>query len=241
MSIRPVPRVGVIVVAAGSGTRLGAGTPKAFVDLDGRSILSHALEGVFATPVGHVVVVAPAERAEDARREALEASAGRGDVVSVVAGGSTRQASVAAGLAALPDDVGIVLVHDAARALTPPEVFERVAAAVEGGASGVIPVLPVVDTLKRVTDGEIVGGVDRSELAAAQTPQGFPRHVLDAAYAGASAEFTDDAALVADAGHAVAAVPGHPLAFKITTPADLDRAQHLLASPRAHLQPRPTI
>lgn len=236
-----MPRVGVIVVAAGSGTRLGAGTPKAFVDLDGRSILSHALEGVFATPAAHVVVVAPAERARDALSEALTAPGGRSDLVTVVAGGDTRQASVAAGLAAVPDDVGIVLVHDAARALTPSEVFERVVAEVEGGASGVIPVLPVVDTLKRVADGSIVGGVDRSELAAAQTPQGFPRHVLEAAYAGASAEFTDDAALVADAGHAVAAVPGHPLAFKITTPADLDRAQHLLAAPAAHPETLPTL
>ena len=236
-----MPRVGVVVVAAGSGTRLGAGAPKAFVDIDGRSILSHALEGVFATPVAQVVVVAPADRASDALREAVAASGDRRELVSVVAGGETRQASVAAGLAALSPDVEIVLVHDAARALTPPEVFERVVAAIARGAAGAIPVLPVIDTLKRVTGDEIVGVVDRAELAAAQTPQGFPRDVLDAAYAAATAEFTDDAALVADAGNDVTAVPGHPLAFKITTAADLDRARHLLASPAVRLESPPAI
>ena len=134
-----------------------------------------------------------------------------------------------------------MLVHDAARALTPPEVFERVAAAIARGAAGAIPVLPVIDTLKRVSGDEIVGVVDRAELAAAQTPQGFPRDVLDAAYAAATAEFTDDAALVADAGNDVTAVPGHPLAFKITTAADLDRARHLLASPAGRLESPPAI
>jgi len=105
-----------------------------------------------------------------------------------------------------------------------------VIAAIDAGADGAIPVLPVIDTIKRVTGGEIVAAVDRSELAAAQTPQGFRRDVLDAAYAGATDDFTDDAAVVAAAGHAVSAVPGHPLAFKITTPADLDRARHLVAA-----------
>ena len=229
-----MPRIGVIVVAAGSGTRLGAGAPKAFVGIDGSSILRHALEGVFAAPLAQVVIVAPDGREGDALSEALATAADRRDLVSVVTGGKTRQASVAAGLDALWADVEVVLVHDAARALTPAEVFERVVAAIDGGAAGAIPVLPVVDTIKRVAGDEIVAGVDRAELAAAQTPQGFRRDVLDAAYAGALAEFTDDAALVAEAGHAVAAVPGHPLAFKITTAADLDRARHLLAGPVAH-------
>ena len=113
-------------------------------------------------------------------------------------------------------------------------MFERVIAAIDAGAPGAIPVLPVIDTIKRVVADEIVAVVDRSELAAAQTPQGFRRDVLDAAYAAARAEFTDDAALVAEAGHAVAAVPGHPLAFKITTAADLERARHLVAQPAPH-------
>ncbi|HKP07952.1 MAG TPA: 2-C-methyl-D-erythritol 4-phosphate cytidylyltransferase [Microbacterium sp.] len=234
MRITPVPRVGVIVVAAGSGTRLGAGAPKAFVGIDGSSILRHALEGVFAAPLAQVVIVAPAGREGDASSEALATAGDRRDLVSVVAGGETRQASVAAGLAALWADVEVVLVHDAARALTPAEVFERVIAAVDGGAAGAVPVLPVIDTIKRVAGDEIVAAVDRAELAAAQTPQGFRRDVLDAAYAAAVADFTDDAALVAEAGHAVAAVPGHPLAFKITTAADLDRARHLIAEPAPH-------
>lgn len=230
MSILPVPRVGIVVVAAGSGTRLGAGGPKAFVGIDRHSILRHALDGAFSAAVAQVVIVAPSGREGDARTEALAAAGDRADLVTVVTGGATRQESVAAGLAALWGDVVVVLVHDAARALTPPEVFSRVIAAIDAGADGAIPVLPVIDTIKRVTGGEIVAAVDRSELAAAQTPQGFRRDVLDAAYAGATDDFTDDAAVVAAAGHAVSAVPGHPLAFKITTPADLDRARHLVAA-----------
>ena len=236
-----MPRVGVIVVAAGSGTRLGAGEPKAFVLVDGRSILSRAMEGVVATPVTQVVVVAPAGREDDARSEALAAPGAHPDLVSVVAGGATRQASVAAGLAALRPEVDVVLVHDAARALTPGDVFSRVVSAVHTGAEGVIPVLPVVDTLKRVSGDEIVGVVDRAELAAAQTPQGFPRHVLVAAYAAATAEFTDDAALVAAAGHVVTTVAGHPLSFKITTAADLDRARHLVAEPAGAVETVPLV
>lgn len=229
MTIAPVPRVGIIVVAAGSGTRLGAGAPKGFVGIDGHTILRHALARVFAASPAQVVVVAPSGREGDALSEALEAAQDRRDLVTVVAGGETRQASVAAGLAALWGDVEVVLIHDAARALTPPEVFERVRDAVDSGADGAIPVLPVVDTIKRVAGEDIVGVVDRSELAAAQTPQGFRRDVLDAAYLRATRDFTDDAALVADAGHRIVAVPGHPLAFKITTPADLDRARGLVA------------
>ncbi len=229
MTIAPVSRVGIIVVAAGSGTRLGAGAPKGFVDIDGRSVLRHALDNVFAAPPAHVVVVAPSGRESDALRAAHDAAGDRRELVTVVSGGATRQASVAAGLAALGPAVEIVLVHDAARALTPPDVFERVIAAVASGADGVVPVLPVVDTIKRVDGPRIVGAVDRSELAAAQTPQGFRRDVLAPAYRAATADFTDDAALIAEAGHDVTAVPGHPLAFKITTPADLDRARSLLA------------
>ncbi|MFD4961104.1 2-C-methyl-D-erythritol 4-phosphate cytidylyltransferase [Microbacterium sp. NPDC058389] len=230
MSILPVPRVGIVVVAAGSGTRLGAGGPKAFVGIDRHSILRHALDGVFSAPTAQVVIVAPDGREGDARTEALAAAGDRADLVTVVTGGATRQESVSAGLAALWGDVEVVLVHDAARALTPPEVFARVIAAVEAGAAGAIPVLPVVDTIKRVAGDEIVGVVDRSELASAQTPQGFRRDVLAAAYAAAMQDFTDDAALVAEAGHTVSAVPGHPLAFKITTAADLDRARHLVVA-----------
>lgn len=229
MSLIPVPRVAVIVVAAGSGTRLGGGAPKAFVGIDAHSILRHALRGVFAAPQAQVVIVAPTKRVGDATTEAQEAAGERRDLVSVVAGGATRQASVAAGLAAVWPDVEIVLVHDAARALTPPEVFSRVIDAVAEGSDAVIPVLPVVDTLKRVDAGTVVAPVDRSVLAAAQTPQGFRRAVLDAAYRDAAADHTDDAALLQEAGTVVRTVPGDERAFKITTAADLDRARGLVS------------
>ncbi|WP_125131434.1 2-C-methyl-D-erythritol 4-phosphate cytidylyltransferase [Microbacterium sp. 10M-3C3] len=233
MSITPVPRTAVIVVAAGSGTRLGAGGPKAFVGIDEHTVLRHALDGVFAGPLAQVVVVAPAGREGDALTEAYAAAGDARDLVSVVVGGDTRQASVAAGLAAVWADVRYVLVHDAARALTPPAVFARVIEALEADNPAVVPVVPVVDTLKRVDGHVALAAVDRSELAAAQTPQGFSRVDLEAAYAAASEEFTDDAALMADAGHAVVVVPGDRAAFKITTPDDLERARALLA-PEAH-------
>lgn len=223
-----MPRIAVIVVAAGSGTRLGGGAPKAFVGIDEHTMLRHALKGVFEAPPAQVVIVAPASHEGEAMTDALAAAGERRELVSVVIGGDSRQASVIAGLAAVWPDVELVLVHDAARALTPPEVFERVIAALDGGASGAIPVMPVIDTIKRVDGAEIIAAVDRAELAAAQTPQGFPRVLLDAAYRGADREYTDDAALVAAAGHAVAAVEGDALAFKITTAADLERARGLV-------------
>ncbi|GEP48727.1 2-C-methyl-D-erythritol 2,4-cyclodiphosphate synthase [Microbacterium saccharophilum] len=230
MSIVPVPRVAVIVVAAGSGQRLDAGAPKAFVGLDAHSILRHALRGVFAGPPAQVIVVAPADRLGDALTDAHEAAGDLRDLAVVVPGGHTRQASVAAGLKAVWPDVEIVLVHDAARALTPPAVFERVVAAVAAGRDAVIPALPVVDTLKRVDGPAVTAAVDRAALAAAQTPQGFRRDILETAYRVASAEHTDDAALVQAAGFPVFTVPGDELSFKITTPADLDRARGLVGS-----------
>ena len=236
-----MPRIAVVVVAAGSGTRLAAGVPKAFVGIDEHTMLRHALTGVLAAPQAQVVIVAPAGREGDALTDALAAAGERRDLVSVVTGGESRQASVAAGLDALWGDVEIVLVHDAARALTPAAVFERVIAAIDEGHAGAIPVLPVIDTIKRVEEDLIVAVVDRSELSAAQTPQGFRRDVLDAAYALADQDFTDDAALVAAAGHRVSVVDGDALAFKITTPADLERARslvarHPLAPSMAHLE-----
>lgn len=232
MTLLPVPATAIIVVAAGSGTRLDAGAPKALVGIDAHSILRHALDGVFAAAPAQVIVVAPAGHEGDAEAE-LEAAAGdRRDLGRVVTGGATRQLSVAAGLSALWGDVTTVLVHDAARALTPPAQIDAVADAVTA-STGIIPALPVVDTLKRVDDDTVVGPVDRSELAAAQTPQGFPRALLEQAYTAALAagvDYTDDAALFAAAGHPVRRVEGSARAFKITTPADLERARHLLAA-----------
>lgn len=248
----------IVVVAAGSGTRLGAGGPKAFVGIDERPILRHALDGVFAAAPAQVIVVSPAEHlgdalaiahgaADDADRvgadpRGADAAARerpvadrsdrsrerRSDLVTVVAGGATRQASVAAGLARVWPGIEIVLVHDAARALTPPDVIDRVVDRVRETGHGVIAAIDVVDTIKRVDGPRIATAVDRSELATAQTPQGFRRDVLDAAYERASVEFTDDAALVADAGHDVLRVEGSALSFKITTGADLVRARDLV-------------
>ncbi len=233
MTLIPVPRTAVIVVAAGSGTRLDAGAPKAFVGIDSFSVLRHALDGVFAASPAQVVVVAPPGFEGDAETELRGAAGDRVDLGRVVTGGETRQQSVAAGLAALWGDVEVVLVHDAARALTPPDQIDAVAAAVTEG-TGVIPALPVVDTLKRVDGDRVIAPVDRSELAAAQTPQGFPRAALEAAYAAALAsgvDYTDDAALFAAAGGTVRHIPGSARAFKITTPDDLDRARRVLAVP----------
>jgi 2-C-methyl-D-erythritol 4-phosphate cytidylyltransferase/2-C-methyl-D-erythritol 2,4-cyclodiphosphate synthase len=216
------PIVAVIVVAAGSGTRLEAGAPKAFVDLRGETILRRALSTVHDwDATAQVIVVAPASHLDAAREIAHD------DAV-VVPGGVTRQDSVAAGLAVLEPDVQLVLVHDAARALATTGQFERVARAVRETGAGVIPSLPVSDTIKRIADGAVVETVDRSALVHVQTPQGFPRAELVAAYARADEEFTDDAALYAAAGHTVGTVQGEALAFKITTPADLVRAEQYL-------------
>lgn len=228
----PVPHTAIIVVAAGSGTRLDAGAPKAFVGIDTHSILRHALDGVFAAAPAQVVVVAPEGFEGDAETELRAAAGERLELGRVVTGADTRQGSVAAGLAALWGDVRTVLVHDAARALTPAALIDAVVAAVDGRA-GVVPTLPVVDTLKRVDGGDIVGPVDRSELAAAMTPQGFPRDLLEEAFAAALAsgeEYTDDAALFAAAGHPVRTIDGAPRGFKITTPDDLERARQLLTT-----------
>jgi 2-C-methyl-D-erythritol 4-phosphate cytidylyltransferase/2-C-methyl-D-erythritol 2,4-cyclodiphosphate synthase len=226
------PQVGVIVVAAGSGTRLGAAEPKAFALLAGRTILERSLESVFgAVEPAQVVVVAPASHLAAARAIAARAAGSAGDYVSVVGGGDSRQASVAAGLAELSASVETVLVHDAARALAPSGLFDRVTRAVASTGRGVIPSLPVTDTIKRISaDAVVQETVDRADLVHVQTPQGFPRASLVAAYAAAATEFTDDGALFAAAGNVVEVVEGESRAFKITTPWDLRRAETLLGA-----------
>lgn len=219
----------VVVVAAGGGTRLGAEVPKAFVEVGGRSLLSRAVDAALGMSVRpRVVAVVPEAMVSDA---GAHVSA---DVV-VVAGGVSRQASVAAGLAALTDwaEVDVVLVHDAARAFMPSSVFDAVEAEVRASGHGVVPGVPVVDTIKRVDASDrVLETVDRSELRAVQTPQGFPRVELEAAYASAAAEHTDDAALFAASGGVVTAVAGDALGFKVTTPADLERARERAGSRR---------
>jgi 2-C-methyl-D-erythritol 4-phosphate cytidylyltransferase/2-C-methyl-D-erythritol 2,4-cyclodiphosphate synthase len=221
--------IGIVVVAAGSGARLGHSDPKAFVAVGGRPILAHALEGVFGTAgPAQVVVVAPADRIDQARELAVEVAGPAHESVTVVAGSQSRQGSVAAGLAALAPGIRIVLVHDAARSFTPSAQFDAVIAAVRQTGMGVVPGLAVTDTIKRMNGDFAVATVDRSELVAVQTPQGFPREQLAAAYADTTAEHTDDAALFTAAGHEVRVIEGDALAFKITTPWDLRRAEALL-------------
>ena len=232
--------VAVIVPAAGVGARLGAGTPKALSLLAGEQLLAHAVRRLGAAPsVGCLVVAAPPGHEDEVRdvvRSALADSPGdpaaghRMDVV-VVSGGGQRQQSVAAALARVPVGFDIILVHDAARAVTPPEVVERVAAAVRDGHDAVIPVLPVADTITRVDEADVSQGhLDRPTLRAVQTPQGFRRDVLAGAHQrAAGTEATDDAGMVARLGTAVHTVPGSGHALKITTPGDVAHAEALLA------------
>jgi len=217
--------VAVLVPAAGAGLRLGPGGPKALRLLAGEPLLVHAVRRVAAAPsVRMIVVAAPAAEVE-AVRELLAPVA----PVTVVAGGAERQESVSLALAAVPAEIEVVLVHDAARALTPPQLIESVAAAVRQGHPAVIPVLPVVDTIKEVGPGEVVlGTVDRGVLRSVQTPQGFRHEVLAAVHAAADDALTDDAGLVEKAGLPVTCVPGSDLALKITRPLDLVLAEALL-------------
>ena len=228
----PAVSVAIIIVAAGSGTRLGATEPKAFVEVAGRTILERSLRSALsvAEPM-QVIIVAPAERVDQAESIVAEAAGAASAAVSVVVGGDTRQQSVAAGLAVLQPGIEIVLVHDSARSLTPPALFEAVIGAVRSSGAGVIPGLPVADTIKQVDwMGAVERTVDRAPLVAVQTPQGFPRAALVDAYSSANDDFTDDAALVAAAGLAVSVIDGDPLAFKITTPWDLARAESLVTA-----------
>jgi 2-C-methyl-D-erythritol 4-phosphate cytidylyltransferase len=202
--------VWVIVVAAGRGARFGR--PKQYEALAGRRVLDWSLAAARSVAAGVVLVVAP-DRVADPEPQA--------DVV--VRGGDTRSASVRAGLVAVPDDAAVVLVHDAARPLASPELFARVVEAVRGGADAVVPVVAVADALRRRSGGV----VDRDELVAVQTPQGFRAAALRAAHAGAP-EATDDAALVEERGGSVVLVDGEPGNRKITDPSDLGAAEGML-------------
>lgn len=215
--------VGALVPAAGSGARLGPGDPKALRLLAGEPLLLHAVRGLRrAADVGPVVVAAPAAQLERVRALLREL-----DVV-VVVGGAERQDSVRAALAALPAAVDLVLVHDAARCLTPVAVVERVVAALRDGADAVVPVLPLADTVKQVDGDRVVTTVDRSALRVVQTPQGFRRAVLERVHGSTGPVLTDDAGLVEAAGGTVRTVAGADEAFKVTRPLDLVLAEALL-------------
>lgn len=202
---------------------MAAGAPKAFVNLCGRPMLEHALAGLRDSGViDSVVVAVPPNRTDEAKLVF------GGDAV-IVAGGTDRTASVRLALDAA-GDAEFVLVHDAARALTPPSLIVRVVKALQAGHPAVIPALPVTDTIKAVdASGVVLGTPERVGLRAVQTPQGFRTDLLRRAYDQAVAGgFTDDASVVELTGTPVQVVEGDPLAFKITTPNDLLLAEALL-------------
>jgi 2-C-methyl-D-erythritol 4-phosphate cytidylyltransferase len=209
-----------IVAAAGSGLRLGADLPKALVPLAGRPLVCWAVDALRAGGAAEVVVaVPPTERAAFAA--ALPG-------VLLIDGGASRTASVRAALAAAGPDADAVLVHDAARPLTPPELVARVLAALADGAPAVVPVLPAVDTMVVVdSDGLITDAVPRAPLRRVQTPQGFDRRTLADAYAGLAddADLTDDAAVVRAVGVPVVTVDGDERAAKVTVAHDLAMAE----------------
>jgi 2-C-methyl-D-erythritol 4-phosphate cytidylyltransferase len=216
-----------VVPAAGAGERLAAGVPKAFYQLDGRTLVERAVDGLLESGVvDRVVVAVPADRTDRAKL-----ILGRG--ATVVAGGANRGDSVGRALAAVGDaeEPDFVLVHDAARALTPPELVVRVVEALRAGHSAVVPALAVSDTIKAIdANGAVLGTPERAGLRAVQTPQGFTTELLLRAYQQAgSADFTDDASLVERIGGQVQVVDGDPLAFKITTRLDLLLAQAIMS------------
>ena len=213
------------MVAAGSGSRLGAALPKALVELEGVALVRRSVEALREAGVAVVVVTIPVGFLP------LFEAALQGLPVTFVPGGATRQDSVRAGLAALtaPDDA-VVLVHDAARALVPAAVVRAVADAVLAGADAVIPVVPVIDSIRRV-EGEDSHIVDRSPLRAVQTPQGARLATLRTAHdriAEEGVQVTDDAAVCEHLGMHVVLVNGHRDSLKITEPVDLILASALL-------------
>jgi 2-C-methyl-D-erythritol 4-phosphate cytidylyltransferase len=217
-----------VLVAAGRGERLASDRPKAFANLAGRPLLAESLERLEASDwIEAVVVVAPPDWEEPSILLAEELGAGK--VHAAVTGGETRAASVRAGVAEVPEEAAVVLVHDAARPFLPAEVLDRVVTGLEEGWDGAVPALPLADTVKRV-DGEAVAEtVDRSGLYAVQTPQAFAAGALRRALAS-GAEATDCAGLVEQAGGRVRVVAGDPRLLKVTTPADLHFVELLLGA-----------
>ncbi|MGI9032897.1 MAG: 2-C-methyl-D-erythritol 4-phosphate cytidylyltransferase [Acidimicrobiales bacterium] len=207
--------VWAVVVAAGSGSRFGGA--KQFERLGTRRVVDWAVAAA-RTAASGVVLVVP-----------IGARGGDEPVDVVVSGGATRTESVRAGLAVVPAEAEVVVVHDAARPFATPELFQAVIAAVGKGADGAIPALTMADTMKRVRDGTVVDTVDRADLVAVQTPQAFAAAMLRRAY-GQVGEATDDAALVEATGGRVVVVAGDPANLKLTSAGDLVRAEQWLAS-----------
>lgn len=219
--------VAVILVAAGQGERLGAGKPKALVHVAGVTLLEHAITRALATQkLSQLVITATPGHLQEFV-ELARPHVPTGMKLSVIEGGETRQLSIALALAEVSESAEVILVHDAARAFTPTEVFDRVVAEVEASGFGVIPVIAVHDTVKRAAGTEVLETIDRSELRVAQTPQGFPAKLFREAYAAITKDHTDDASLIQSNGHRVLSVPGDRMAMKVTTKDDLILASHL--------------
>jgi len=222
------PEVGVIVVAAGRGLRAGAGEPKQFRPVAGAPLVLHALRPFLQHPaVTRVALVLPADIAAAPPPWLAELA---GERLLLVAGGAQRQDSARAGLAALPPACQVILVHDGARPLPDAGVIDRVIAAAREGR-GAVAAVPLSDTIKEVdAAGRVVTTVPRERLWRAQTPQGFPRALLERAYAAMdpAAPATDDAGLVERAGGTVVVVPDTTRNLKVTTPADFALADLLL-------------
>jgi 2-C-methyl-D-erythritol 4-phosphate cytidylyltransferase/2-C-methyl-D-erythritol 2,4-cyclodiphosphate synthase len=222
--------IAVILVAAGDGSRLQAGIPKALVKISEKTLLEHALENILKIQgLVQVVVASHEDRVSEFEQIAREFAGDRVHL-SFTPGGLSRQGSIANALKEVSDKAKVVLIHDAARCFTPTSVFERVANAVIETGSAVIPVLPVVDTIKSVNQDVILETVNRDELRIAQTPQGFFREQIVKGYATATEDFTDDASLLQSQGVLVTSVLGDPMAFKITVQADLEYAELLLGN-----------
>jgi 2-C-methyl-D-erythritol 4-phosphate cytidylyltransferase len=216
--------VWAVLVAAGRGERLGDERPKAFARLGALPLLAEPLRRLDESEwIDGIVVVAPPEWEEPAILVAEEIGASK--VAACVTGGATRSESVRIGLAEVPDEADVVLVHDAARPAVPPEIVPRLLEALAQGFDGAVPGLPVTDTVKRVREGVVVDTPAREELVAVQTPQAFVADVLRAAAAG---EGSDCASLVEASGGRVAVVPGDERLLKVTTPDDLRRVEALL-------------
>ena len=220
MSNAAAGRVAAIIPAAGLGVRLGADIPKAFLELGGLTLLARSAHAMSA--VADVIVVSvPQDALEQASIQLAEVDA----EIHIVTGGVHRQESVAIALRKVPQDVTIVLVHDAARPLVPIKVAQDVVAAIRDGAKAVIPVLPLVDTIKRVnSQGIAIETVDRNQLRRVQTPQGFDRATLDLAHEDPAVVATDDAGLMDALGIVVTTVAGDERALKITTMDDVKHA-----------------
>jgi 2-C-methyl-D-erythritol 4-phosphate cytidylyltransferase len=226
MSTAATGRVAAIIPAAGSGVRLGADIPKAFLELGGLSLLTRSALAM-STVADILIIAAPVDGLDEASAQVAQVDA----EIHIVAGGEHRQESVANALRMVPEDVSIVLVHDAARPLVPIEVTQNVVVAIRGGAKAAIPVLPLVDTIKRVNNNGIaIETVDRNQLRRVQTPQGFDRATLDLAYRNPEVVATDDAGLMDALGIPVVTVAGDERSLKITTMADVQHALSLLGA-----------